>query len=154
MLLRRTFGLTAAAVLLIGGAACDDDDDFDELTMADVAGDYEARGETGLFSVTIGGVPIDVLEAGGFIDLTLAADGTTSGTLFAPGLDEGGADLDADLDGTWTLRRDDDDDWVVQLSQGADTFLRDVELEVESVGRLDVDEDVGGARIRVVLLRE
>jgi hypothetical protein len=152
MIAMRTLGLVAAA-LLIGGAACDDDDDFDDLTMADVAGDYEARGDTGLFSVSVSGIGIDLLDAGGFIELTLEADGTTTGTLFAPGVDDG-EDLNAELDGTWTLREDDDGDWVVELSQGADTFLRDVELEVESNGRLEIDEDVDEARVRVILVRQ
>lgn len=152
MMTKRTLAL-AAALLIAGTAACDDDDDLDDLTMADVAGDYEARGDTGLFSVTIAGVGADVLEAGGFIELTLDANGTTTGSLFAPGFDDDGGDLNAQLDGTWTLRED-GDDWIVELSHSADTFLRDVELEVESNGRLEIDETVSGARVTVVLVKQ
>lgn len=153
MTLTRTLA-AAAAVVLIGVAGCDDDDDFDDLTMADVAGDYEARDDTGVFSVTVSGISVDILDAGGFVELTLAENGTTTGTIFAPGVDEDGGDLSADLDGTWTLREEDDDDWVVELSQSADTFLRDVQLEVESNGRLEIDDDFDEARIRVTLVRQ
>ena len=151
MMLKRTLALATLTLLI--GVACDDDDDLDDLTMADVAGDYEARGETGVFSVTIAGIAVDLLDAGGFIELSLEANGTTTGTLFAPGVDEDGGDLNATLDGTWTLRED-DDDWIVELSQGADTFLRDVRLEVEGNGRLEIDETVDGARIQVTLIRQ
>lgn len=151
MMLKRTFAVAAAA--LLAATACDDDDDFDDLTMADVAGDYEARGDVGLFAVTVAGISIDLLDTGGFIELTLEENGTTTGSIFAPGVDEDGGDLSADLDGTWTLRED-DDEWVVELDQGADTFLRDVQLEVESNGRLEIDEDIDEARIRVILVRQ
>ena len=151
MLTKRTLML-AATVLVLGAAACEDDDDLDDPTLASLAGNFEARGETGVFSVTIGGLPVDVLDAGGFVELSLEADGTTTGRLFFPGGDEDGGDLDETLDGTWSLRED-DDDWVVELSHESDTFLRDVELEVESNDRLSIDETVSGARVQVQLIR-
>jgi hypothetical protein len=88
-------------------------------TEETVVGTYEAAE----FTITTGGSTTDLLLAGATVDATLAADGTTSGRLFVPAAGEGGADLDEDLTGTWTL-----DGETVTFDQTADTFIRDAEF--------------------------
>ena len=106
--------LTAALALL---AACGSDG-FTP-TEETVAGTYEAT----MFTVTSGVGTTDLLAIGATVDATLAPDGTTSGRLFVPGAGEGGADLDEDLTGTWTLLGD-----TVTFDQTADTFIRDADF--------------------------
>jgi len=76
-----------------------------------------------MFTVTSGVGTTDLLAIGATVDATLAPDGTTSGRLFVPGAGEGGADLDEDLTGTWTLLGD-----TVTFDQTADTFIRDADF--------------------------
>jgi hypothetical protein len=111
------------------------------LTPHDVAGDYVA---TRLVTTTAG-VSTDQLAAGAAITLTLRTNGTTSGTIFAPGGGEDGGDFEADLEGTWTLRGD-----TVQLAHEADTFLRDMPL-IASGKELRGDETFGDTRVELAL---
>ena len=60
-------------------------------------------------------------DAGATVAMVLNEDGTTTGRVFAPGLDEGGQDLDVDLAGTWTLQGE-----TVTFNQTGDTFIRDI----------------------------
>lgn len=129
------------AMLAFGGCG----DDSTGPSMAEVAGTYEATSLTMAFA---GGAPMDLLAAGAEATLALDADGTAAGHLFVPGADEGGADLDEDLAGTWTLNGN-----TVALSQSGDTFLGDIPLTV-SGGRLVGDRTASGVRIRVTLTRQ
>lgn len=106
-------------------AACDEDP-AGPPTMVEVAGSYEA---TTLIGHAAAG-DIDVLSNGGSLEMELAADGTTSGTLFVPEGEEDGSDLTADLTGTWSLDGD-----RVTFAQAADTFIRDVTFTFDD-GRL------------------
>lgn len=67
--------------------------------------------------------------------------------LYVPGGDEGGGDLDEDLEGTWVAAHG-----RVTLAHPADTFLRDMELTLES-DRLRGGETFGRTTIRIELLR-
>jgi hypothetical protein len=99
-------------------------------TRADVAGEYEAT----RFWVSGGIAPMerDVLAAGGSIELTLNADGTTAGRLFVPEL-FGGPGFEADLAGTWIFYGT-----RLELDHPAYTFLREMVFAVED-GQLSAD---------------
>ena len=77
--------------------------------------------------------------------MTLSPDGTTSGQLFAPGGGEGGEDLEADLDGTWTLSGE-----TVTFDMESDTFVRDVAFTATR-NRLTGEGAFGEATVRLVL---
>lgn len=87
-----------------------------------VTGDYE----TTQFTAEIEGETVDVLGAGGFIEMTLREDETVSGQLFVPETLAGGEENDFSLDGTYTVSGG-----VVTFDQEADTFIRDVEWTFE-----------------------
>ena len=106
-----------------------------------MAGDYHA---TTLTATQATGT-INLLLNGGALTLSLHQDGTTTGHLFVPGAGEGGADVDLDLPGTWTLTRN-----TVTFASDADTFIRDMPFTPE-LNRLRGEETFGDFTIRVVL---
>lgn len=113
-------------------------------SRADVAGSYEAT----TLTVTEGGATTDALAEGASIDLTLDGDGTTSGSFVVPGsMSESGEEEVHDLEGSWAL-----EGRSVTLDHEADTFLRDMTLEVGD-GRLEGEETFGSETVRVVLER-
>ena len=135
----RSFGRVLMFGLLITSTACDDGPLAPEER---VAGRYEATTlvvieDTGSF---------DALSAGADIEITLHENGTTTGLFFVPGGDDDGSDFDADLTGTWTVT---DDGSRVRLSHAADTFLRDVDLQVR--GNTLVSNEGG---VQLVLTRQ
>lgn len=105
-----------------------------------VAGNYEAT----QFTAQIEGETVDVLSAGGFIEITLHEGGTVSGRLFVPEVLAAGEENDFSLDGTYTISGD-----VVTFDHEADTFIRDVEWVLGN-GMLRTETD----RITVVLQRQ
>jgi hypothetical protein len=102
------------------------------------------------FSTTENGVVVDQVARGAKIELVLASDGTTRGSILVPDVE---TDEDtrepfiADLAGSWRL-----EDNVVTLTHGADTFLRDMPLTVKG-DRLEGDRTFGDVRVRVALVR-
>lgn len=113
-------------------------------TEATVAGSYTAV----VFTVREGDGPAqDILALGGFIDLVLLPDGTTTGRLFVPGGDEDGGDLDLDLIGIWSLEGRTVTFWHV-----SDTFIRDMPFRVEG-DRLKGQGVFSGVTITVELAR-
>ena len=88
-----------------------------------------------------------MLATGASIQITLAADGGTTGRMVIPG--DG---VDADLTGSWSLKND-----RVSLSHRADTFLRDVDF-VAAVwpkgATLDGLATFNGTKVAVTLVRE
>lgn len=102
---------------LLLALSCGGDDDPFSPTVQDVAGSYQASSLTG----TQSGITVNLLSLGASVEMVLNEDGTTTGRVFAPGLDEGGQDLDIDLAGTWTLQGE-----TVTFSHPGDTFIRDV----------------------------
>lgn len=105
-----------------------------------VAGNYEAN----QFTVQIEGEAVDVLSAGGFIEMTLRESGAVSGRLFIPEALTAGEENDFSLEGTYTISGD-----VVTFDHEADTFIRDVEW-VFGNGTLRTETD----GITVVLQRQ
>jgi hypothetical protein len=129
-----------ATIVMLG---CGDGAAPGGLTMADVAGAYQA---TTFERETIDGT-VDQLGLGALIQVNLAASGTATGRIFIPSSAEGEADFDADLQGTWTLSGP-----VVRLIHAADTFLRDIAF-LFTDGQLSGERTSGGATIRVTLAR-
>ena len=91
----------------------------------------------------------EIIE-GSTLFLNLNANGTTSGHLHmaAPG---GGPDFDADMAGTWTRTG-----MTVEISQSADTFVRDMPFELTpNLGGWDLEGDrvFSGTRIQLTLRR-
>ena len=109
-----------------------------------MAGDYHA---TTLTATQATGT-INLLLNGGALTLSLHQDGTTTGHLFVPGAGEGGADVDLDLPGTWTLTGN----TVTFAQPDADTFIRDMPFTAE-LNRLRGEETFGDFTIRVVLTK-
>ncbi len=130
------FGLTIVL------PACGGDDSFSP-TVETVAGSYTAT----TFTLTTSAGPTDLLALGALVEVTLAADGTTSGQLFVPGGAEGGGDLDEDLTGTWSLAGS-----TVTFNQTADTFIRDAEFTATR-NRLTGEGTFGDVTILLVLTR-
>lgn len=136
--MRRVDALAVAALLV---PACSE---FSP-THDTVVGSYTAT----TFTVQEDAGPVqDVLGEGGLINVTLTAGGATSGQLFVPGGGDGGADLDADLAGIWTLS-----DATVMLSHEADTFLRDMPLTATK-NALSGSATFISATVSVVLTKE
>lgn len=132
--------LTLLAVAAL--AACSDS--FNP-SIDNVSGAYSLRT---FRTVTDTGGTKDWMAAGATFTITLAPNGSTTGHLFIPGGGENGADLDADMAGTWTLSRA-----VVEFDQGADSFVRDWPFAVLQ-NRLTVDRTPApGLRVTVVLMK-
>ena len=132
-------GVRALSLVLLLGS-CGGEESFSP-TVDNVSGSYSAQ----TFTVTTGGSTTNLLALGSTVDLTLGADGTTTGRLFVPEGGEGGEDLDVDLVGTWTLTGS-----TVAFEQAGDTFIRDVEFTAGR-NRLSGEADFSGTVIRLVL---
>jgi hypothetical protein len=135
--LRRWAGVGALALSTTALAGCGDATGIDSGRLV---GDWTAT----TFRLSDATGSEDVLRSGGYIDLRLFNDGTTTGEVFVPG-DRAANDFFERLDGTW--RRSGNG---VVFDHRADTFLRDMRFELrrdELVG----DEVFDGARITVVL---
>ena len=131
-------------VLLFLTLSCGGDDEPFSPTVQDVAGSYQASSLTG----TQSGITVNLLSLGASVEMVLNENGTTSGRVFAPGLDEGGQDLDVDLAGTWTLQGE-----TVTFNQTGDTFIRDVPFTV-TPNRLRGEGTFNGVTVRLTLTKE
>jgi hypothetical protein len=119
--------------------------------MQKVAGSYVASSAYGAtrFNTIIEGQTTNWLAKGAVLQINLSADGTTTGRLLVPGMDEGGGDFDKDLAGRWSLKGD-----TVHFEQSADTFVRDMPFLVRG-NTLQGDGDFGnGNRIQVTFTKQ
>jgi hypothetical protein len=135
---------TGVGLLLV---ACGGGDSFSP-SVDTVSGAYHAT----TLTATQGLITSNFLQSGGFLNVTLNSDGTTSGRLFLPGASETGGDLDVDLAGTWSLTGS-----RVSFVQQGDTFIRDVPFTA-SRNSLTADStfnqgSAGEFRIRAVLVK-
>jgi hypothetical protein len=93
----------------------------------------------------------DQLVAGSTLQITLAANGTTTGHLHFVG-SGGSQPLDADMAGTWTVSGN-----VVDFTQAADTFVRDmlftVGSNIQGIITLAGDKTFSGTQIQITLTR-
>lgn len=133
----------SAIGLIVLIAACGDDNGFPP-TRESVAGPYYAS----TFLATQNGITADVLALGGSIDINLGNDGVVTGHLFVPNGDQGGGDLNLDLEGTWELNGT-----VVTFDMpNVDTFVRDMPFAV-GTSSLTGDRTFGQARVQLVLTK-
>ena len=131
-------------LLLLLTLSCGGDDEPFSPTVENVAGSYQASSLTG----TQSGITVNLLSLGATVAIVLNEDGTTTGRVFAPGLDEGGQDLDVDLAGTWTLQGE-----TVTFTQTGDTFIGDIPFAV-SRNRLQGEGTFNTLTIRLTLTKE
>ena len=93
----------------------------------------------------------DQLLAGSTLQITLAANGTTTGHLHFAAT-AGNPVFDADMAGTWGVGGT-----LVDFAQAADTFVRDMTFTVGSniqgIITLTGDETFSGTRIQIILTR-
>lgn len=127
--------LVALLVSPLAFSGCDSTDEDDE-----IAGAYE----TTSFTAEIEGETVDVLDAGGFIEMTLGEDGTVSGRLFVPEDLAGGEENDLPFGGTYAVSGNE-----VTFDHEADTFVRDVVWTYDD-GALRTETD----ELSVVLQKE
>jgi hypothetical protein len=136
----RTFRLAAPVVCAVA-LACGDPA---APTVADLAGSYSATTLTWQDSTGT----TNWLAQGSSLSIVLMANDSTRGRLFVPGGDENGADLEADLAGSWVLRGD-----TVEFDQAADTFVRDMPF-VFAGGKLAGQATFSGGTVRVVMVKQ
>lgn len=115
----------------------------DKSTRESPPGSYRATA----FTSTADGVSTDHLANGSTITLVLSPQGMTSGHLHfvaaagSPGMDE-------DMSGTWAMSGS-----TIDLTQSADTFMRDLPLEFTG-NTLVGEREFSGTRIHVTLTRD
>jgi hypothetical protein len=129
--------------LLLLVLSCGDDAPFTP-TPESVAGSYQATSLTG----TQSGITVNLLSLGASVEMVLNENNTTTGRVFAPGLDEGGQDLDIDLAGTWTLQGE-----TVTFSHTGNTFIRDVPFTVGR-NRLEGEGTFRTVTVRLTLTKQ
>ena len=132
------------SVFLLLTLSCGGDDPPFSPTVETVAGSYQASSLTG----TQSGITVNLLSLGASVEMVLNEDFTTTGRVFAPGLDEGGQDLDVDLAGTWTLEGE-----TVTFTQTGDTFIRGIPFTVGR-NRLQGEGTFRTVTIRLTLTKE
>lgn len=114
------------------------------LSRADLTGDYTAT----TLTITVGGTTTDALARGMSLQITLHADGTTSGRFAIPAEMRQSEDAaQVSMEGTWELAES-----TVTFDQPADTFVRDMEFTA-TPGRLEGGETFGDETVRLVLER-
>jgi len=113
-------------------------------TIDNVSGMYSAQ----TFTSDSAGTTKNWITAGATLDLALTPGGVVTGQLVMPGVPSDTTTFVALLDGTWSLTGK-----TVRFTQGADTFIRDVDWVVGE-NRLSGDETFGGVRVRVVLTKQ
>jgi len=149
----------AALVGLAAMLACQGGAPFETIRTGviireELVGTFEAIS----FGSTVDGAATDLLAAGGSLTLELSLSSMVSGRLVAPGIGEGGADLDEDMAGSWTF---DPLTRVVRFTQSAETFVAVasfVPFRTEDFSTILLQADVGAGTpaspaIEVVLER-
>ena len=129
----------AVALLL---ASCGDHNGFSP-TVENVSGSYSASS----FTVTSSSGLVDLLASGASVQITLAADGATTGRLLLRGANTDG-DHDEDLTGTWALVGD-----TVTISPRGPSVLRFAQFTATS-DQLTGERELSGQTLRLVLARD
>jgi len=135
--MRPAFPTLACLAAVTIAAACNGPDPLIPPSL-DPTGAYSASE----FTVTTGSDTIDELAAGVTLTITLAPDGTTSGSLFSPE----GSPTPLDLAGTWSL----DGDVVTFHQQALDNVVQHIQFHV-SPQQLQGEAQVGGGTVRMTL---
>lgn len=140
LLMRRCL---SALSLVVALGACGGDDDSFSPSVENVAGSYHATA----FTAQSGAGTTDLLALGATVVVSLATDGTTTGHLFVPLAGPGGANLDEDLAGTWTLSGN-----TVTFNQTAGTLIQGLEFTADQ-NVLTGEGAFTGLTIRLVLTK-
>lgn len=129
-------------VLLCVLAACGEDSSGPSLSLT---GAYSST----IFRVTPPGQPtVDVLAAGGILNIGITSTGATGGNLFIPASVTGGAAFSATMVGTATLSGT-----TVTFTQTADTFVRALSWTLSSSGLSVSNQVVAGTTYTITLGR-
>jgi len=103
-----------------------------------------------VFSVTpTGQAAINVLAAGGSLTISIAANNTTTGSLFIPASINGGTAFNADMAGSVTLTGT-----SVSFQQSADTFVRDLTWTFSNSTLSVSSQSAGDAAHTITLTRQ
>ena len=139
-LVRRIGTLAVTGAMLLGAACSNDDNAPTAPTTATVAGTYKAT----RFVVTSPLGTEDVLQEGGSVTTTFAADGTVTGHVTVPS-----QAVDEDFAGTWKLQNG-----QVEIEDvPSDSFVEDVSFK--PVGKTLVgDETFSGVRVELTLTKQ
>jgi hypothetical protein len=133
-MLRRLLGLAAAATLLGCGST----------KPSPIAGTWNAT----VFTITSSGAqPVNVLQQGGSLSITITSDNTTSGSLVIPASLTGSSPITNDMAGVALIVNG-----TVIFEQAADTFVRDVTWTIGD-NTLTTTEIVSGVTLDITLLR-
>jgi len=141
MPLVRRIGTLAVTGAILFGAACPNDDNAPTApTTATVAGSYKAT----RFVVTSPLGTENVLQEGGSVTTTFAADGTVTGHVTVPS-----QSVDEDFAGSWKLQNG-----QVEIEDvPGDSFVEDVSFK--PVGKTLVgDETFSGVRVELTLTKQ
>lgn len=111
-----------------------------------VAGSYVA---TAFMVTPTGQSPIDVLQAGGSLRITIAADSTSTGSLHIPASATGSTDFVADMTGTALVTAS-----TVSFDQAADTFVRDLTWTRTANTITVTNQAAGSASFTITLSRQ
>jgi hypothetical protein len=141
------FAFCVAAMTTAGLAACGGD--VITATPESLAGTYTAA----VFTTTpAGGQPTDQLALGGFVNITLNEDRTTTGQMHVAATN-GSPAFDASMAGTWSVIGT-----QVRFVQSADTFMNATVFTVAAASgvsgtSLIGDHTSGGTRVQVTLVK-
>ena len=141
------FAFCAAAVMTAGLAACGAD--VITATPESLTGAYTAA----VFTTTpAGGQPTDQTALGGFINITLNDDRTTTGQMHVAATN-GSPAFDASMAGTWSVIGT-----QVRFVQSADTFMNATVFTVAAASGLSGTSLIGdhtsaGTRVQVTLVK-
>lgn len=117
----------------------------DSTAPSDLVGVYWAT----TFEVTLAGQsPIDVLAAGGSLQIQIATDNSTSGTLIVPASLNDGEAMDASMAGTAVQS-----DNRVVFQQSADTFVRDLTWSYDGSTLRVTNQTAGVGSFTITLTR-
>ena len=115
----------------------------DDPVSVTLLGDYVA---VVLTSTPTGQAPVDILAAGGSLNISLFSDSTTTGTLIVPASVNNGVAINASMVGTFTRVGD-----IITFDQAADTFVRDMDFTIS--GRaMGGSQDFGSVTITVNMI--
>lgn len=142
--LTRAYCITALTILLLAPiGACSSSD---AMGPGSIAATYVAT----TFIVTpTGEAQIDVLQAGGTLNIRIAADNTTTGSLNVPASVTGSTDFVADMAGSASVTTS-----SVQFQQTADSFVRDLTWTRTATSLAVVGQTAGSASFTITLTRQ
>jgi len=116
--MRKVLLLFNVLLILLGCTDNSNEPVTPSLTVDMVKGNYS----TIVFNLTENTTLTDILAAGGFININLLSDRTTTGQFFIPKVISGdSSDTNLNLEGTFSIIND-----SVEFQQNADTFIRDI----------------------------